>query len=161
MSIERKRRTGKNNRLSEIQKPRGYERGLDIDEIVGVTDYTGDLMYLIRWQNCDELDLLPASEINEKNPDIVISFYEKRCPLKKQARIRAAANVPIAIREPSIAGRPDPSAEQEHEADSEVQKEAAGEDTMTMDVDDDAEETQPEDTNGGLALAQEPEGNAE
>lgn len=90
-----KRRRGAKNRLAEIQKPRGYERGLELDEIVGATDYSGDLMYLIRWENCDELDLLPAEEVNEKSPQGVIQFYEKRSTLHAKTRDRAAVNKPI------------------------------------------------------------------
>lgn len=97
MSASIKRRTTKKNRLSETTSPRGYERGLEIADIVGVTDYTGELMYLIKWENCEDLDLLPATEVNEKSPQSVISFNEKRCPLNKKAKLRAAVNVPIAI----------------------------------------------------------------
>lgn len=105
---EKKRRGGK-NRLAEIEKPRGFDRGLELREIVGATDYTGDLMFLVRWENCDELDLLPASEVNEKSPQGVISFYEKRCPLNKKAKLRAHANVPIAVKAMVDISKPEPA----------------------------------------------------
>lgn len=97
VSVERKRRSGKKNRLSEIQKPRGYERNLEIEDIVGVTDYTNDIMFLVKWQDCSELDLIPAAEVNEKNPEFVISFYESRSPLIKKAMARNIPNVPIIV----------------------------------------------------------------
>jgi len=100
MSAERKLR-GK-NRLQEIEKPRGYDRGLGMEEIVGATNDTGVLMLLVRWHDCEELDLLPAAEVNEKNPSEVIEFYESRCPLKRKAIERNVPNVPIAIREPAL-----------------------------------------------------------
>lgn len=84
MLAERKRRGNKKNKLEEIQKPRGYERGLEADRIVGVTDTAGTLQFLIKWVNCDEFDLLPASEINEKSPDIVIQYYEDRSTILKK-----------------------------------------------------------------------------
>lgn len=94
---EKKKRVERKNRLDEIKKPRGFERGLPIDEIVGVTDYTGDLLYLIRWRDCNELDLLPSSEVNQKSPQDVIKFNEKRCPLNKSVNENILADIPINI----------------------------------------------------------------
>lgn len=96
-STEKKKRVERKNRLDEIKKPRGFERGLSIDEIVGVTDYTGDLLYLIRWRDCNELDLLPSSEVNEKSPQDVIKFNEKRCLLNKKVNDNTLADIPINI----------------------------------------------------------------
>ncbi|KAB0382664.1 hypothetical protein FD755_004581 [Muntiacus reevesi] len=48
-------------------KPRGFARGLDPDQIIGVTD-----------SNSDEADLVLAKEANMKCPQIVIAFYEER-----------------------------------------------------------------------------------
>lgn len=92
---EKKKRIERKNRLDEIKKPRGFERGLPIDEIVGVTDYTGDLLYLIRWRDCAELDLLPSSEVNEKSPQDVIKFNEMRCPLNKIVNNNILTDIPI------------------------------------------------------------------
>lgn len=101
MSTDKKKRVDKKSRLAEIEKPRGFDRGLELDEIVGATDYTGELMFLVRWQNCPELDLIPATEVNEKSPQDVIKFYEQRCPLNRQAKTRDLPNVPI-IPDPNI-----------------------------------------------------------
>lgn len=133
---DRKRRGGK-NRLAEIQKPRGFDRGLEINEIVGATDYTGHLMYLIRWQNCDELDLLPASEVNDKCPQNVILFYEKRCRLNRQAKQRTQPNKPIIVKKVQAVTKPEPATEEET-----VESNGAGDKTdSAMDVDDAGEET--------------------
>jgi len=110
---DRKLRGGK-NRLAEIEKPRGFDRGLGISEIVGATDYTGDLMYLVRWQNCDELDLLSASEVDEKSPQDVISFYEKRSAFNKRVKQRTRPNIPIIVKEVVAAiTKPEPANEEE------------------------------------------------
>lgn len=107
MSAERKLR-GK-NRLQEIQKPRGYDRGLEMTEIVGATNYTGDLMLLVRWNNCDELDLLPAAEVNIKNPAEVIAFYESKCALNKKAKERNVPNIPQEFKTPTLNDQPSTS----------------------------------------------------
>lgn len=92
-SIERPRRgANKSSKLSEIVKPRGFERNLELETIVGAaTDNKigNKLMFLLRWSGCAELDLLPASEVNERYPRQVIEFYESRSSLlKKCARRR-------------------------------------------------------------------------
>lgn len=96
IASDRKKRVDKKSRLTEVQKPRGFDRGLEIDQIVGATDYTGDLMFLVRWKNCKEMDLLPAAEVNIKSPQDVIKYYEARCPLNRKAKERGKyPNVPI------------------------------------------------------------------
>lgn len=97
---ERRRRVDKQKeRLAEVEKVRGYERGLELDEIVGATDYTGKLMFLVRWHNCNELDLLPAKEVNEKSPYEVIKYYEAKCPLNRLTQERADPDIPIMQRD--------------------------------------------------------------
>ncbi|XP_037913515.1 uncharacterized protein LOC119653088 isoform X3 [Hermetia illucens] len=79
------KRKEKKSKVDEIVKPRGYDRGLPIEKICGVTDCTEEILFLIKWHGCDELDLIPASEVNLQNPEVVIAFYEERCPLNKKA----------------------------------------------------------------------------
>ncbi|XP_013109007.1 chromobox protein homolog 1 [Stomoxys calcitrans] len=73
-----KKRGEKKPKLEEIEKLRSYDRGLPIEQIVGATDANGEVSYLVKWQFCDEFDLVPGEELKQKNPEFIIDFYEKR-----------------------------------------------------------------------------------
>lgn len=56
----------------------GFSRGLIPEKIVGATNVSGNLMFLIKWTNEEEADLVSSEVANKECPQLVIKFYEAR-----------------------------------------------------------------------------------
>ncbi|XP_060860327.1 chromobox protein homolog 1-like [Metopolophium dirhodum] len=48
------------------------------EKIIGATDASGELMYLMKWEEIDDLDLISANNAKLECPQIVINFYQER-----------------------------------------------------------------------------------
>uniref|UniRef100_A0A1A8H1Q9 Chromobox homolog 3b n=2 Tax=Nothobranchius korthausae TaxID=1143690 RepID=A0A1A8H1Q9_9TELE len=51
---------------------------LEPECIIGSTDRKGELMFLVKWKNSDDVALLPAREASLRCPQVVIDFYEQK-----------------------------------------------------------------------------------
>ena len=56
----------------------GFERPLESEGITGAKDSRGDFMFLMKWKDTWEADLVIAKEASSKCPQIVIAFCEVR-----------------------------------------------------------------------------------
>lgn len=76
--VEAKKDDESDDDSDAVNKQNGFARGLVPEKILGASDNSGQLMFLMQWKSTDKAELVPAKEANVKCPQIVISFYEER-----------------------------------------------------------------------------------
>lgn len=83
-SAEKKQRKRKPARKSDETSrtdddgPKGFEQGFVAESLVGITEEDGQLLFLVKWKNKDELELVPSKETRKHVPNMVIDFYQDR-----------------------------------------------------------------------------------
>ncbi|XP_060854159.1 chromobox protein homolog 1-like [Rhopalosiphum padi] len=71
MYLRSSKKVGGLNAEHENSKPNNKE----VEKILGVTDFSGPLTFLVKFKGIDEAELIPAKEANKKFPQIVIDYY--------------------------------------------------------------------------------------
>lgn len=59
-------------------KLNGFDRGLTPVRILGASEVTGELSFMMKFMDQNDPEIVPASIANIKCPEIVIQFYEDR-----------------------------------------------------------------------------------
>lgn len=56
----------------------GFDKGMEAEEILGATETSGEVHFLIKWKGVNDAELVPSKIANVKIPQMVIAFYEAR-----------------------------------------------------------------------------------
>lgn len=62
----------------QSETPANLSTYLEPECIIGSTDRQGELMFLVKWKNSDDVALLSAREASARCPQVVIDFYEQK-----------------------------------------------------------------------------------
>ncbi|XP_046967174.1 chromobox protein homolog 1-like isoform X1 [Vanessa cardui] len=95
---KRAKRGDKKKKVEEVEKPRGLARGLQPEKILAGQLFHGTLYFLVKWQDCQEMDVVPGHDLGESFPDFVINYYEQCAPFSVRHAVgrvpRAAPELP-------------------------------------------------------------------
>lgn len=75
---EKKSDKKKTEAKPETDELQGFDRGLEVEKIVGANDDNQELQFCIKWVDHPETEFVPARIANVKCPQAVIDFYEER-----------------------------------------------------------------------------------
>ena len=57
---------------------RGFERGLEAEEIIGGTESGGKIKFLLKWKGVNQLELIECEEAADYCPELVLGFFQNR-----------------------------------------------------------------------------------
>jgi len=66
-------------------KRNGFEKGLTAESITGAVENNGETLFLIKWKEAGDFELVPSKVANVNIPQMVIAFYEARLSWAKPA----------------------------------------------------------------------------
>lgn len=61
-----------------LQTDRVLDNGLEPEKIIGATEVSGELMFLVKWKNMNQADLISSKIAKIACPQTVITFFEER-----------------------------------------------------------------------------------
>ncbi|XP_056141826.1 chromobox protein homolog 3b isoform X2 [Lampris incognitus] len=64
--------------FGEPESPTDLSGYLEPEYIIGSTDRQGELMFLVKWKNSEDVSLLSAREASARCPQVVVNFYEQK-----------------------------------------------------------------------------------
>lgn len=56
----------------------GFDKGFDVEKILGASETDNELYFLLKFKEADQAEMVPATVVNVKVPQMVIKFYEER-----------------------------------------------------------------------------------
>lgn len=56
----------------------GFDKGYDVEKILGASEADNELHFLLKFKEADQAEMVPATIVNVKVPQMVIKFYEER-----------------------------------------------------------------------------------
>lgn len=65
-------------KIPKKPKLNGFDRGEQVVRVLGASDVTGQLMFLVKFDENDSAEMIPSNICNVKCPQEVIQFYEER-----------------------------------------------------------------------------------
>ncbi|XP_059058592.1 chromobox protein homolog 1-like [Achroia grisella] len=94
-----RRNEKKSKKFEEIEKPRGLDRGLVPERIFAAQLHHEVLYFLVKWQDCLELDVVPGKDLSRAFPEFVIAYYESCAPFSVRHKVgripRLAPELPL------------------------------------------------------------------